>query len=252
MGKKSKGSKEGAGGGSTGLGGSGGSTAGAARGAAATSKKAQKCVQCWATVKSDKGISCPGCSQLYCWRCEKKAFEACPNGSKCFHPLRRCIRCVSGTTLTRVVKDADGLHLDHHARMPEEEARKHHLRFRQLIDLNDSLTLDAIPGIQCFRCGDTYECAPCADGPETQLIMSCRNRDRCFADICFPCYHRVLGEIKTNEEIMELCASHRGRQFGAPPSAAMVHRFCKVLRSQAAEWIVICPKCKLGRLCIDS
>ena len=64
-----------------------------------TSNKRQNCARCFGTVKADKGSACPGCSQLYCWRCEKKAFAVCPNGSECVHPIRICKLCADGNTV---------------------------------------------------------------------------------------------------------------------------------------------------------
>ena len=76
-------------------------------GSAGSSNKAQKCTQCCATVKAN-GQRCPGCSDLYCWRCEKKYFDSCPNGSCCVHPLRRCIYCLYGQTMQNTLA-TDGL-----------------------------------------------------------------------------------------------------------------------------------------------
>ena len=43
--------------------------------------KKQRCVGCLASLRDlAKAHQCPGCSLLYCWRCEKKTFEECPNG----------------------------------------------------------------------------------------------------------------------------------------------------------------------------
>ena len=105
MGKKSKAAKAkakaGAGDGSSGPkegGGTGGGTSGDAM---VTSNKRQNCVRCFGTVKADKGSACPGCSLLYCWRCEKKYFVPCPNGE------RRCYACVESHRLRKFLDSID-------------------------------------------------------------------------------------------------------------------------------------------------
>ena len=56
--------------------------------------KKLKCVRCFGNIKDvAKAHQCPGCSDLFCWRCEKKAFKECPNGENCVYPIRRCADC---------------------------------------------------------------------------------------------------------------------------------------------------------------
>ena len=133
MGKKSKASrakaKAGAGDGSSGPKGGGGSGGGAAGGAMVTSNKKQNCVRCFGTVKADKGTACPGCSLLYCWRCEKKSFTACPNGTECVHPIRRCQLCVVGATIFRVLEEKEELRL----RLKEVEEEKEEARMKMVM-----------------------------------------------------------------------------------------------------------------------
>ena len=58
----------------------------------------QRCAGCCALLKElAKAHQCPGCSQLFCWRCEKKYFEECPNGAACVRQVRRCDFCWNGT-----------------------------------------------------------------------------------------------------------------------------------------------------------
>lgn len=55
-----------------------------------TGGKKLKCVRCYGNIKDlEKAHQCPGCSNLHCWRCERKCFEECPSGSDCMQPLRR-------------------------------------------------------------------------------------------------------------------------------------------------------------------
>ena len=107
MGKKSKAAKAkakaGAGDGSSGPkegGGTGGGTSGDAM---VTSNKRQNCVRCFGTVKADKGSACPGCSLLYCWRCEKKYFV--PSRITFFgrHVESDLLRYAVGTVIVAVV-----------------------------------------------------------------------------------------------------------------------------------------------------
>lgn len=79
---------------------------GAANGGAVGIKKL-KCVRCLALLKDlTKAHACPGCSLLYCWRCEKKAFGECPNGEACAHPIRRCFNCATGVTVVSALEEA--------------------------------------------------------------------------------------------------------------------------------------------------
>ena len=65
----------------------------------------QRCIECWALLKEGKGTSCPGCSLIFCWRCEKKYFEECPNGDECVHKVRRCFKCAGANNALSLLKE---------------------------------------------------------------------------------------------------------------------------------------------------
>ena len=74
------------------------------------SSRKLKCVRCCSSLKDlAKAHQCPGCAQLYCWRCEKKTFLACLNGRNCVKPLRRCEDCYRGRTSKRVLLECTGI-----------------------------------------------------------------------------------------------------------------------------------------------
>ena len=69
-------------------------TTGHNSGSILTGGKKRKCFRCFGNIKDlAKARACPGCSDLFCWRCEKKAFKECPNGDHCVYPIRRCGNC---------------------------------------------------------------------------------------------------------------------------------------------------------------
>ena len=69
----------------------------------AAGSKRLKCVRCSASLKDPaKAHQCPGCAQLYCWRCEQKRFRECLNGKGCVNPLRRCKDCTEGKTMAKL------------------------------------------------------------------------------------------------------------------------------------------------------
>ena len=71
--------------------------------------KKQKCVQCFCNIKPDKIFLCPGCSAIFCWRCEKKKWVECVNHTNCLRPARKCVRCISGVTIGVGLLDANML-----------------------------------------------------------------------------------------------------------------------------------------------
>ena len=88
--------------------GSGGGASGGAMVVSSGGSKSQKCVLCLRTVRPGKGSACPGCSLLYCWRCEKNEFDDCPNGTGCARPIRRCISCIGSSTMVKVLEEKEG------------------------------------------------------------------------------------------------------------------------------------------------
>ena len=76
-----------------------------AGGGGGSSGKKPKCVRCLSTLKDlAKAHGCSGCSQLFCWRCERKTFWECPNGKHCVDPQRRCRECVGGKGMAELAE----------------------------------------------------------------------------------------------------------------------------------------------------
>ena len=67
-----------------------------------------KCVRCFCNLKdTSKAHICPGCTLLYCWRCEKKCFAKCPNGKSCASAsnAKRCCICYEGQSFDKLVEE---------------------------------------------------------------------------------------------------------------------------------------------------
>ena len=171
-----------------------------------TSKKAQKCVRCFGTVKADKGISCPGCSQLYCWRCEKKAFDACPNGEQCVHPIRRCSDCCRGNTFLDTMKEREGFVLPDIQKDPIAAltaTQSAISRFRDVLRLgHNNLSYDAMPVAPCHAC--TFgECTRCFDDPAHGRIYQCHE---CNSSLCTDCSAERLRVFGKTDEVCTIFA----------------------------------------------
>ena len=253
MGKKSRAAKAKGNTGDANASASSGAGVGAASGgtghgaAMVTSKKAQKCVRCFGSVKADKGISCPGCSQLYCWRCEKKAFDACPNGEKCVHPIRRCWNCSHAQTFTNVMKKREGFICPDSTEDPEqfEYVADAVLRFtNDVIADDDALTNDATPEVACPRCG-MRECLNCFRDPKSANIYGC---DKCDSFLCGVCSGKELRNTTDGADahvraVVIRCV--RATLATGSVSAEDLKDFSQVLRKTSANAIVCChtPGC---------
>ena len=177
MGKKSKAARAKAKAGAAASSGapSGGGTSGGAM-VISSGKKKQNCVRCFGTVRADKGSVCPECSLVYCWRCEKKAFEGCPS-SDCVHPIRRCQLCARGDTAIRALaKKEVG---------PGDLTKLSPLwaRFQQYIEEDDTLSLDANCFPKCSDCAVT-ECFRCLLDSVPRRLLSCGSCGACRCNDC--------------------------------------------------------------------
>ena len=175
-----------------------------------SSGKKPKCNRCLSTLRDlAKARSCPGCSQLYCWRCEKQ-FWYCPNGKrpngKCVDPLGRCFDCFCGKTMA---KARDGF--DESLSM---DRRTSVLTAMEYIANNDLLTIAALPfqmcslwyegqcrwdgsGTVCDGDGNTlgwsacqgspYECPACAYDVNNSRISLFRTCSNCRLHLCTAC-----------------------------------------------------------------
>lgn len=246
MGKKSKAAKAkakagaGDGGGGTGGGGGGGAMV-------TSSKKAQKCVRCFGTVKADKGTACPGCSLLYCWRCEKKAFGECPNGSDCVHQVRRCISCSGGVTMLRVLEEKEGVNYDVGSDSFDFSTLYDACgRFQEYIEQDETLSIDANGVAKCPDC-EARECYHCQVSPIPQRILSC---DSCPAYRCRACSRGKLFELSMNPNFHSTAQHIMGEVArGASQSSEVVGQLGDLIRQNMVGAISVCSTCKVGSCC---
>ena len=154
-----------------------GETGGTGAGARAVSIGKQRCVSCLALIKDvSKGHQCPGCcSSLYCWRCEKKLFDACPNGRGCAQPMRRCHHCTSGRSLSSLVEQLRWDDLNRNPPPTEEHVEL----FEKYLAYNDTnetkWSADIIPFQVCSGDGcKVSECRRCFTDPSgVYSLMGC-------------------------------------------------------------------------------
>ena len=155
----------------------------------------RKCTRCLATVKTEagKGKYCPGCSELYCWRCEKKSFSACPNGAQCVCPKRVCRGCISGQTMEAVLSAAGQMSQAPIRKLNDGTISCHPdsiERFMKFIEQSDKLSFDAIPFKPCgnYEC-KAYECYSCFTSQTAGRLVRCT---RCNKVTCANCSRSVF------------------------------------------------------------
>ena len=163
-----------------------------------SSGKKQKCIRCLASLKDlAKAHQCPGCSLLFCWRCEKKNFGGCPNGEQCVHPVMKCRNCRGGATMQRELVAAGVLAPNQ--KMTIEDLWTPNIRkaYEEMIKSRVDLSDDSWPGAVCgaLDCS-TYgnksveemitlmECIHCALEPSPSKLLSC---GRCQKIRCRAC-----------------------------------------------------------------
>mmetsp|Transcript_3881 Transcript_3881/g.7611 ORF Transcript_3881/g.7611 Transcript_3881/m.7611 type:complete len:369 (+) Transcript_3881:248-1354(+) len=167
-----------------------------------SSSAIQKCANCLSSIKDvpSKGRQCPGCSVLYCWRCERKYFAACANGSDCISPLRRCQGCACGGTFRNVLREKctaeereDGTFL-----VTDSSSLEY---FAEFVRTDDKLTVHADPFVWCGASGcHAHECMLCLSDPVPRTLVACsrckktRCRDCAFAFRDLPSVRPVLSE----------------------------------------------------------
>ena len=188
--------------------------------AAGKGKQKLKCIRCLANIKdADKARACPGCSDIYCWRCEKKDFGECSRGADCVRPVRRCERCRWGKTLTALRST------DH---VKESEARTNSFETR----------VDALPMRLCHTKGcHVWECCPCADrvGSKKALRVCCR----CFKAQCAVC----LTKSKNEECRVIINPMQNMMRNDVPLTTAHFDSFAATLRSDLPDLMAPCDGC---------
>ena len=175
---------------------------GAAVGTSASGKS--RCAGCCALLKElAKSHLCPGCSQLFCWRCEKKYFDECPNRANCVRQVRRCDFCWNATTFKNncgeglLVRKGDSKERAEHLYISTEAFKL----FRENVKKDEALTIDAYPFVFCFTEGcKVSECHVCCSGPATSRLVSCST---CYKSRCQSCNSANLRKF----QVPTICAN---------------------------------------------
>ena len=205
--------------------------------------KKLKCIRCCCALKDlAKAHQCPGCAQLYCWRCEKKKFRECFNGKNCINPLRRCVDCTGGQTMLRLsgetipVGDNNSLVINGSV----------YQRMVELIAKDERLSDAAIPFRTCssqkclwdktvtdeegnhwncpFEC---YSCALVTDTSRASNFRKC-SASSCFTMLCTAC------DDDTNERMFA-----RDRQHSAGSQLSF-----GVVQSEFPKALSRCQECQ--------
>lgn len=210
----------------------------ATSGGGGSSKKAQKCTHCLATIKDmSKGQHCPGCSSLFCWRCERKYFQVCPNETDCVHPLRRCADCTFGRTMTRVVaqegladeKTRKGLG-NGRDRISNESFRA----FSLFIEGDEKLSIEANPFIRCGSNGCwENECISCFSDSRKRLLCC----SKCDKVRCRFCCQSSLDNSAACKELERLTS----RKF---LSSAEIAYYAEKLVRTSPDAVMKCELCE--------
>ena len=166
-----------------------------------TGKKLKlNCVRCFCNLKDlAKAHQCPGCSLLYCWRCERKCFDGCPNGDGCVHPIRRCLDCIQSATLNRAIGQDVVTTESGSYRLTQGEVAL----FQERIRSDDRLGRAAMPFNHC-ACGKAA-CNDCFVDPAVADLLRCAGPD-CVKSRCRPCnFGLVMNPQSSSREAMYEC-----------------------------------------------
>ena len=201
------------------------STAAAAPSGAGAKK--QRCIRCSCILKDlAKAHACPGCHQLngmlYCWRCEKKYFVECPNGSACVHPVKRCYVCSSGVTAGAIRYDDGVISCSDLLQLCETEGSKCNI---------DSMPLQQCGGEGC----SAQECYRCLAAPNARLLKSC---SICSLVRCSYCMEKeYLTADETIDETIKISKSNM------PLMERDFVDFAEMLRKFEPNSLALCSVC---------
>ena len=212
-----------------------------------TGSKKLKCVRCCSALKDlTKAHQCPGCAQLYCWRCEKKMFRECLNGKNCANPLWRCMDCTGGQTMLRLSGETVPFGVNNNLVINGSAYQ----RMVELIAKDERLSDAAIPFQTCSspKClwdetvtdeggngwNSPFECYSCASATDTSTCRTSYLRkcstSSCFTALCTACDH------DTNERMFALACDANDRQDSEPVLGEVQSKFPKALSR--------CQECK--------
>ena len=158
-------------------------------GSVGTGSKKLKCIHCLCNIKQGKGTSCPGCSLIFCWRCEKKYFEECPNGDECVKPIRRCSKCADASNAFALLNEMDGIDgLPAKAKGQATIITKEiFAMLERRVQADDKLSMDFMPRVRCVGSADcrVQECYRCCIA--THVSTRLESCVACRKTRCAPC-----------------------------------------------------------------
>ena len=234
--------------------------AGAPAPAGGISKK-QRCISCLALLKDlAKAHQCPGCSLLYCWRCEKKNFGICLNREECLQPKSRCFECISGKTMAKALHAAGIIsaeEADCKLFVSQPSSQK---AYQSIVDQGNDLTHFSWPmcgcgGVACKSSTEKFfECIDCAKDVDTVHNLGCCCRcgklrcPQCLAD---QPYEDVANMLVESREIIE---SNKGVRVHPVMSTAAIEKVLSAMTTGGTpDGMTACMSCSrlVCRECID-
>ena len=213
--------------------------------ATATGNKKQKCVRCFGNIKDlAKAHQCPGCSLLYCWRCEKKAFGECPNGEDCVTRIRRCEDCANANTAFKVL---ERLRLGLQTAMTRNSEGKVLLTdsnsfldtLGECIKKDERLGPEAFPFGICGAMGCRMRgCHACITSPLHDGLMHC---NLCHLIRCPKCSAESLFNSSVGREMVLLCRSIQ--REGRKASPEEIQRIKTIMKEDLHDVFALCKSC---------
>ena len=195
-----------------------------------TGSRKLKCVRCLGNLKDlAKAHQCPGCSDLYCWRCEKKQFEQCPNGANCTHPIRRCKSCSHGGTAVQALDPSTwsrNIFLMSDGRTRFENGD--YLALEEAI-VDGVLTVDAAPFRCCQDDCGRFQCYRCSTSPQKKDISDIFSCVVCAKARCGKCI------VEKSEMLLQL-EGHFYEKRGDEAALSVSAKF--------SDTITACRACK--------
>ena len=206
---------------------------------ASSGSKKLKCSRCYGSIKDfAKAHQCPGCSVLFCWRCERKSFEECPNGDMCVCPTKRCNKCSCGITMDTLIGLCEKVD---EVEVPPERRIAF---FEEFIEAEKvkRLTTDAIPFQECGAKGCMrYECYHCLMHSANTALFHCVV---CQRIRCYDCKTADMNANPPTREVMALIGASAGASAGgdAVTSDQMDAAIQSIRRDTPDKWVA-CSEC---------
>jgi len=176
-------------------------------------KTKMKCARCYATLKDfAKARPCPGCAELYCWRCAKKWFRECLNGKNCVEPLSRCVECWSGLTMIRVgaailAENQIEVPADRDFSIPKAVRRQ----IEEFVSNDERLSMAAMP----FRI--------CPSGPDCRWDTAVVDEEGCYWSYLSECNACASVADASRSSFFRKCSQCEGMRCTACDDAVKVH-----------------------------